>query len=275
MDNQPRNFIISYTGRAGSSALVNTLSRLPGFVIPVFEELDWYYIEQHGLEEKQNPENIHDVVNYMLQNKRKEFPDCSIGFKWRVFGDPKRLARALRDNDVIVFNMIRSELLEIASSLYLTDVVHKEFNKPQFAFSDTNDVRAREEILTRYRLNTVSVDFDAFFALCDRHMEAERDRLVLLTELQTQGVEVHTILYEDFAYRRLYFMCKLLPLLGHLPLSAYPTTGLTKISSAYPYELFTNYEELLASPALFNRARRWHDIAYATRFPIVGDSSRA
>jgi hypothetical protein len=272
MNDQPRNFIISYTGRAGTSALVNTLSRLPRFVIPIFEELDWYYIEQHGLEEKQNPENIHDVVDYMLRNKQAEFPDCSVGFKWRMFGKPERLARVLR-NKVIVFNMIRSELLEVVSSLYLTDVVHKEFNKPQFAFSDTNDVVEREEILTRYRLNTVSVDLDAFFALCDKHVATERERIALLGELKEEGVEVYTILYEDFAYRRLYFMDRLLSLLGHPPLATYPTTGLTKISSAYPYELFTNRDELLASPELFDKARQWREVVYSTAFPVVGSTA--
>ena len=70
-------------------------------------------------------------------------------------------------------------------------------------------------------------------------------------------------------------MERLLRLLGHPPLSAYPMTGLTKISSTYPYELFTNCDELLTSPALFDRAQQWKDIVYTAGFPSLGTSSIA
>lgn len=270
MNDCPRNFIVSYTGRVGSSAIIDVLSRLPAFVIPIFEELDWYYIQEHGLEDKHNAGNIHNIVDYLIRTVKEEFPNSSIGFKWRVFGDPLLVAATLQKHNVVVLNMIRSELLEVVSSLYLTDIVHKTFNETQFAFRDTQNPEVRENILTRYRLNPVSVDLNIFLELCDKFIEAERGRIALLTTLQNAGVEVHTIIYEDFAYRRVYLIGKLLSLLGHAPLSAYPISGLTKISSAYPYESFLNKDDILASPILFEKIRQWTEVVYSSGFHVVG-----
>lgn len=262
-----RNLIVAYAARVGSSALIDTLSHTPGFSVPIFEELDWYSIEKRGLGKEQTPENIHRVVGYMLEDQSKLFPENSIAFKWRLFGDPEKLAEVMRRHQIVLLNMTRSELLELVSSRYLSDVVHRDFNAAQFAYRDAAD--QREDILTRYRLTMVSVDLNVFFSLCDSIVQVELERMAFLAELQRLGVTVYTALYEDFAYKRFRFMNKLLLLLGHPTLSCYPKTELTKISTAYPHELFSNAEDVLSSPKLLRRLSEWEQLVYGGPFETL------
>lgn len=265
----PRNFIVTYSARVGSSALVDTLSRTDGVIVPIFEELDWFHIEREGLQDRQNESNIHEVVDWLFAEKAREHPGCSIGFKWRIFGRPEALAPVFARRDVVLFNMVRADLFELASSKYLTHVVYGDNDAPQFQFRDTESQERREDILTRYRLRTVDADIGRFRALCQEYVQGEMARIGMLREIQRLGITVYNLVYEDFAYKRLHFLNRLLDCLGHAPLETFPVTALTKVSSPFPSELFRNRGDLLRAKDLFALAAAWDRTVFHDSFPVL------
>ncbi len=268
----PRDFLITYSSRVGSSALVETLQHLPGVFVPLFEELDWYYLDQHRQLDRWNDQNIHEAVLDALHRRPEGTPPdqpISGGFKWRIWGAPDKLAAAFARHRILLFNLVRSDLLEMISSRYLTDVVHAEFNGPQFRYVDSAEQAEKAEILARYRTTRVVADIARFHALCAEVYEAERLRIDLLRRLNGAGVEVWTIFYEDFAYKRFRFLNRLLGLLGHPGLASLPVIGLTKISSHYPSESFENRGDLLRDPTTGDFLRRWETLLYDSGLKLL------
>jgi hypothetical protein len=268
---RPANFLISYSGRVGSTALIDTLKQIPGFVVPVFEELDFWWLERQGLLDQHTAENIHELVDYTYRTLPAGVDPArvSVGFKWRVWGMPAELARVLRAHDAIVLNMVRCDALEFISSLYLTDVVNQEFNAPQFLLRDARTEEERLHILFRYRMQKTRVDLDAFFRLFEEKLRVETERLTLLKDLQRRGTEVYTILYEDFAYMRYRFLDALLRLLRQPRLARLPAIDLEKVAGAYPSERFVNRAELLGSERLISGLRAWHEMIFGAEFSFA------
>ena len=64
--------------------------------------------------------------------------------------------------------------------------------------------------------------------------------MALLRELEGRGVEVRTIFYEDFTYKKFHFLSAILAALRLPPLTAMPVAKLQKVSSAFPSEMFVN-----------------------------------
>jgi len=231
---------------------------IPGFLVPVFEDLDFYAIEKAGLLEKYTAANIHKYVDYIFKEAaRKAGPDISVGFKWRIWGDVERIADVLLESNVLVFNLVRADLLESASSMYLSDVVNKDFNAPQFLLRDAETSEARDKILFKYRMQMHNVDTDLFFALLEEQVSIEQARFQQLDQLRNRGCEVVTIFYEDFSYKRFSFLNSFLLRLGHPPLTFLPVTKIAKVSGAFPSELFINRNEILASPRLLEALNKW------------------
>lgn len=268
---KPRNFLISYSGRVGSTALIDTLKMIQGFLVPIFEDLDFWWIEQQGLLDTHNHNNIDKLVDYIYRNVPEgiDAVHTSVGFKWRIWGNMDNVSEVLQANHVVVLNMVRSDILEFASSLYLTDVVHKQFNAPQFLLRDATSDEERMRLMFRYRIEQHSLDVPAFFRICEHQLELERQRCGLLSELRNLGCPVYTILYEDFAYKRFDFLNALLSLLAHPPMSQLPTTKLTKVSTPYPSELFINRQELLDSPQLMHALWKWREMTYGFGFEML------
>ena len=88
-----RNFVLIYSGRCGSSPIINILARQPGLCVPVFENLDHRFI---GPERAACIPEILDEVfrtgalaGARLPEHLPRFPagetPRSIGFKWRPF----------------------------------------------------------------------------------------------------------------------------------------------------------------------------------------------
>jgi len=259
---KPRNFLISYSGRVGSSALVDTLKAIPGFLVPVFEDLDYWHIEQRGGLDEHSEATIHHAVDYTYRT----IPDgsdparTSVGFKWRIWGEIDRVSGVLRDHGVVVLNMVRCDIVEYIASLYLTDIVNHDFNAPQFMLRDAASEAERMDILFKYRMQTCTADLDAYFGLYESQVRIERERLDLLARLRRDGHRVCTIFYEDFAYKRYRFLNALLKLLNHPPLAQPPVTALTKVATAYPSELFDNRAELLADARTARALREWDEL---------------
>jgi hypothetical protein len=256
--NKIRNFMVSYAGRVGSTALIDTLKLLPNFIIPVFEEFDSWYVEEHKLHDRFNEDNIAHILDAMYT--AREAPGLSVGLKWRIWGHIDQVGRTLRKHDVVVSNMVRADGFEFFSSLYLSDVVHGEFNASQFLLKDATSEEERQKILFRYRMQTHPVDVDKFHALFEEGMERERERLALLQRLRAAGVEIVTIFYEDFAYKRFRFLNAFLHRLGHPDATFMPNPKIRKVGLPYPSELFENREDLVSSDWLQSALREWDKV---------------
>jgi len=261
----PRNFLISYSGRVGSTALIDTLKLIPGFLIPVFEELDYYSIEQAGQLDQHNASNIHMYVEHIYRNSSK--PDRSVGFKWRMWGDLEGIAGALVEHKVVVLNLVRADLFEYVSSIYLSDIVNKDFNAPQFLLRDATSEEEREKILFKYRMTKHDVDVEKFFRLLDQQLGIERTRFAQLNHLRSLGCDIVTVFYEDFSYKRFGFLNNLVRFLGHPPLDFVPVIKLAKVSAAFPSELFYNREDLLRARELMSSLNDWEQDLI--RFPTI------
>jgi hypothetical protein len=254
-EDKVRNFMVSYAGRVGSTALLDSLKMLPNFIIPIFEEYDAWYVEKHKLYEKFNEENIADIIDEMYT--KHESPGVSVGFKWRIWGDVDKVATILAKHETVVFNMVRSDAFEFFSSLYLSDVVHGEFNASQFLLKDAATEEERQQILFRYRMQTHPVDLAKFRSLFEEGMERERERLVQVQRLRAAGIEIVTIFYEDFAYKRFRFLNAFLRRLGHPGTTFVPNPAIRKVGLPYPSELFENREDVMSSDWLQDAICEW------------------
>ena len=263
-----RNFLISYNGRVGSTALIDTLKLIPGFLIPVFEELDYYAMEAEGRLDTVNAENIHETIDFVYKNNRQKVGDepTSIGFKWRIWGNTEKVSQSLLQNDVVVFNIIRCDVFEFVSSLYLSNVTHKDFNAPQFMLRDATSEAERMSVLAKYRIDTTDVDVNEYFRVYDDLYSQEKERITLLQKMHKDGVQVFTIVYEDFAYKRFRFLQKLMEVLCHDSLKTFPLPSLRKVSGSYPSELFTNRADLLGSDRLIQALYDWDHLIYSSNF---------
>ncbi len=262
-----RNFLVSYTGRVGSTALLDSLKLLPNFDIPVFEELDAWYVAEHKLYETLNAENIHEAVDGIFERHRA--PGVSVGFKWRIWGNIDHVAEVLRKHEVVIFNLVRSDALEYISSLYLTNIVHKEFNAPQFMLKDADSEEERLKILFRYRMETYDVDPAQYRQLFEEELQRERERIELLGRLQAAGNKVVTIFYEDFAYKRYRFLSALLKMLNQPPMAKWPLVKLQKVSNAYPSEQFKNREEIFGADFVSEALCSWDKEVAPANFTLL------
>jgi hypothetical protein len=264
-----QNFLISYSGRVGSTALIDTLKLLPTITVPVFEELDYWALEASGGLEQHNAANIHTYVDsiYAERAELRATSGLSTGFKWRIWGDIPPLAEVLKRHDVMLLNLMRADIVEFIASLYFTNIVYGEFNAPQFALRDAQTEEERLSILFRYRMQPVDVDVDRYFQLFDERLAEEQARHAVLQELAAHGVQARTILYEDFSYKRFHFLAGLTGALGLPAPVTTPVTKLAKVSPPFPSELFRNRAALLDSPRLPAALQAWEALVYSAAFP--------
>jgi hypothetical protein len=264
---QPRNFLVSYSGRVGSTALLDSLKLLPNFDIPIFEELDAWYVDVNKLYDGVNEENVDKVIDETYELHRAA--GVSVGFKWRIWGNIDKVAEVLRKHDVIIFNLVRSDALEYIASLYLTNIVNKEFNAPQFLLKDASSEEEKLKILFRYRIEKHEVDLAQYRELFEQELQRERERIDLLRRLHAAENTILTIFYEDFAYKRYRFLSALLRLLGHPPMVSWPDPQLRKVANAYPSEQLTNRSELCASDWLVSALHLWDEAITPSDFPLL------
>jgi len=253
--NEVQNFLISYGGRVGSTALIDSLKLLPNFTVPIFEEYDAWYVEKHNLYEEYNENSIAQAVEGVYKDHKA--PGVSVGFKWRIWGDIDAAEAALKRQNVVVFNMVRSDGFEYFSSLYLSDVVHGEFNASQFKLKDAASEEERRQILFRYRMQTYPVDLSQFRSLFEEGIERERERLAILKRFQKAGIEIVTIFYEDFAYKRFRFLNAFLRRLGHEGTNFVPNPALRKVGLPYPSELFENRNDVVSADWVQDAICEW------------------
>ena len=128
MHDRPRNFVIIYSGRTGSSPVVNILARQPGICVPVFENLDRRFIcagrtgKLPGILDRVLATGALEGAE--LPPHLPRFPagetPASVGFKWRPFGNWAKICEVFLRHRVTLFVLTRRDLVELASSLYIT-----------------------------------------------------------------------------------------------------------------------------------------------------------
>jgi hypothetical protein len=229
-----RNFVIVYSGREGSSAIIKAFADRTDIAIPVIEEFDQYQCAEIA------DEDVPIILRNMLKtsyfsksaNRRVEqasqgaLPDTrAVGFKWRIWGKAERIAEVLRDHDVVVFELLRSDIMNLALSLYLTTYVLPLEQEPRFAriLRDPNpqfrirrlEPHQQEEVISLIRSCKFSVDPARFTAIMQDYLASKRlIRQQYIGWFETCRLNVHTLFYEDFLSDAAGFLSRVATLIG-------------------------------------------------------------
>jgi len=228
MSELQKNFIILYNGREGSSAIVSALSAQKGVNVPLFEHLDKYNFELTNTP-KDYPQALDDVFStgvYSGPNKnshemKPQDPGervLTTGFKWRIAGDIRDVAKIMRKHNVTVFLLLRRDFLSMTCSSY----VHKYGNKlqsdieipPHPQFSGGSDAREAAHKLEQMNQQAFKL-VKPFFLKSAFNVKATRNRQVgKARQLARAGVPVRLVYYEDFDGQQEAFITNFLGQIG-------------------------------------------------------------
>ena len=216
MTARPRNFLILYTAREGSTAIVSALSRNPEIQVPLLEELDRHWVRRFYGDALDIPATLDEVFtsgtfdqphtygrnNYLYYDpsdmEALGREKVAVGFKWRPHKISRRLIRVLQTHDVQVFYLVRRDFEELVCSLYLSQqqvdgkrIGHAQFGASQGeeAFRKTRDML--ETLSPPARLGPIAK------IVAKRLAHATRYALILKL-LRASGVETSQVYYEDF-----------------------------------------------------------------------------
>lgn len=209
-----KNFLIVYTARDGSSALINLLSKHPNVVVPLFEGMDPYALPKPLGDAAPELERIFTTGEFdgiqpnpgeIDMRRLEDTPEgeASIGFKWRFWGDNEKVCQELKSHDVKVFFLFRRDFTELVSSIHLSEQLNVkkggEFQNwhPQFEYlaADKTERKAMKKELeeTRVRINPLK-----FLRIIARRIVVARRQRHIAKHLAAHGVETEVIFYEDF-----------------------------------------------------------------------------
>ncbi len=207
-----KNFIILFTAREGSTAIVDALSRHPDISVPILEELDKFWIKHfysdidvvHEIDNIFNSNDFHlgddwAFRNYVSDNKRGK-DVASIGFKWRPHGKMAQIARMMQRRNVVLFVLFRRDFDELCASLYVGQTLaagddggqHAQF---RFArMSDEEKATFRKELEGQ----VVSARFRPIFYIMIRRVLRALQLRLIAGKLCRSGIHVRALYYEDF-----------------------------------------------------------------------------
>jgi hypothetical protein len=224
-----RNFLINYTGREGSSAIISMLSAQKGVHVPLFEDLDAHELSSRHdrsdpveLMRKAFAEGRFDGIarHHALAPKARTEDDIT-GFKMRLRADAKDIAPVLTSHRVSYFVLSRRDFLEHLCSAWLSA---REFSRmpgigaehPQFRLMNLNEDDREAARLAMDRL-PVSPKVRELLNMATAMVRMRRKMSVLALDLQAEGVPVWPIYYEDFLADRIGFVRSVLTRLGFPP----------------------------------------------------------
>ncbi len=209
-----KNFIIQFSGREGSSAIISALSAQKGVNVPLFEELDWRdFRETRDLTEL--PQALSEVfVNGVYTGVRRKLgyvqtrPENSkietTGFKWRIGGQISEIAHVLRRHNVTVFALQRRDFLNYVCSLY----IHKYGNQlqsevdvprhPHFNISSDTPDGARPDQRILLGQQDFRLDKSLFLTSARDATIKRQSQAGISKHLARAGVPVKMMYYEDF-----------------------------------------------------------------------------
>lgn len=231
-----KNFLIIYTARDGSTAIVNLLSKHEKVIVPLMEGLD-----PHNFPDGQSDDAYLASLDQIYSEGKYKGPqpepgdlemrdfsvvpksEASVGFKWRFAGDKMRTAEVLLRHKVIVYFLHRRDFEELVSSIHFTDRLNEEKQKnggmwhPQFEFK-RGTAAERSEIKSLLEAERPTIKPLGFL----RVMAARARRAWRLKRMadlfSKAGIDVRTIYYEDFSKDNLGFTNKILKEVGLRPM---------------------------------------------------------
>lgn len=199
-----KNFVIFFLANTGSSAIISHLKKLKDNISIVgFEPFD----ECHMRNKKIQPNDLKRMLDMLLKKEAKfdentnenvrnaidkiyvkyrddPFPEFdksrSIGFKMRL-KDWETIAEPIKNNDTVVFILLRENVFKWALSLY-------DFKSSQFSL-----IKGQIE-----KNPKVTVDIEKFKEIlhrCQTNLEA---RYRLIERLDADGVSVYPLYYEEY-----------------------------------------------------------------------------
>ena len=234
MSQRAKTFVIIYSGRTGSSPIVNILARQPGICVPVFENLDSRFIGQERAAE------VPAILDRVLSTGRLEgakLPEhlprwpgdetpAAIGFKWRPWGGEgvwDQIFDVFRRHEVVLFVLSRRDFVELVSSLYITthgNDLQKEVRiskHPQFGLALKEREASERADIERLQAMTFPVRPE-LLRQGMRHQARQRERLLgLARRAHARGVPVRAIYYEDFTADNAGFIRAMLDEIGYVP----------------------------------------------------------
>lgn len=290
-----KNFLIAYTGREGSSAIVNLLGKQTGVVVPLFEDLD-----RQNFQEFFEPDQIAAVLDYVYStgrydpadirrvlsdkksgfDRRDESPRSMIGFKWRPFEEEKAAA-SLRRHSVIVCYLCRGDFLELVCSLYITSSTEflRHFSldsgerHPQFRMRRMTTAE-REKFLSELDDLRIRADQGLFLRRAEQVLRSRGRLARRLRTFQDEGVTVRTIYYEEFLESNERFIARFLASLGSPREQITGETRFTKVMRQPATDKIINLPELCSTVEFESISRQYAAIPGEFE-PLLGGVSTA
>lgn len=286
MPDHSHNFVIIYSGRTGSSPVVNILARQPGICVPVFENLDRRFI---GADRTGEIPGILDQVfatgalpGANLPEHLPRFPagetPASIGFKWRPFGDWAKVCEVLRARDVTLFVLTRRDFVELASSLYITSHGNKLQSEvkiekhPQFGLAIGARAAVEREAIERLQTMTFPVRPRLLYQVMHHQADMRGRLLDLAADAHQRGVRVRSILYEDFTADNAGFIRGLLAEIGMPAGEIDTTTAFEKVMKVPAKSRLKRLGGWLLLPPIRLQMRRY--TRYGRDLEALGRASR-
>ncbi len=210
-----KNFIVSFTSREGSSAIISSLSRCRDINVPLFEELDAFWIkkfynnvdipkvlDQVFSSGKLDWEHNYGYRNY-IPGKIGQGTAKSTGFKWRWHGSLKHIGPVLEKHEVMIFLLFRRDLIELTSSYYFTRMAKRSGEGKSLGHFQFKTARMTKQQKVEFKKEldklTVPLNPFVFYAMMSwRIIQARRNKRMAVQMQKKYGIELVTIYYEDF-----------------------------------------------------------------------------
>jgi hypothetical protein len=144
----------------------------------------------------------------------------AVGFKWRIWGEATRIAEVFGEHGVVVFELLRHDIVNLALSLYLTNFVLPLEQPCRFSeiIHDPNpqfrtrwlEKAAQEEVINFIRSRGFAVDLHRFVKLMEGYVaDRQHIRTKYVDLFRAAGLEVHTLFYEDFLTNPTMFLSRM------------------------------------------------------------------
>lgn len=243
-----KNFVIFFDGCEGSTAIITHLKQFANIDIIWFEPFDNCHLKKKLIGKDLN--NMFNLVynnnkfgymakinqiysNYSDKELNNFDKDKSIGFKMRMrnFGDIKNI---LKNNDVVVFILMRKNILKWAISLYGSNTLQFKLVKKEI---DKNP--------------PMTINFDTLkekIDLCNKNIEKKYD---MFKNIRKEGIETHFIYYEDYCDNKAVFLNSIIKKLNiHMHIESVKNIAekniyFQKVHDNDLSKFVTNYDELL------------------------------
>lgn len=207
------NFVIYYHSREGSTAIINTLSGQNGIRVPVVEDLDRYRFSKNHkvgeiyqyLDEALSTGHLKnsDHQDSHLQSVDWNKPYQCIGFKWRIFGSPKKIAEIFNKHNVTVLVLTRRNFLELVCSTYIhkyANILQRKVKVPTFPQFRARNITGekQEAYLDMMRRPRFAFFWPLFFKSTYARIIIKFRQYKMINKLKAEGVKITQIFYEDF-----------------------------------------------------------------------------